>query len=253
MAYSLRQLGRHDQAWESLGPQLALRHIDDFAFAWAAEEAVLIAAHLPHREIAALYAEWIGAWRETVPNDQLPNPASFVSNIFVAAARAGTFSELDALIGKEGDWLANEANWFWLTNDAGSVISRVAEAEGRARAYQTAAGLLPRIKTFITKLPPEEQARKWLAPVISAFAASCHDPGLLRDIATLLTEDVTPDAPESARLLQALAGVDEAEDAERILARMDPDMATLIRRLRNLPDPPPIKPKRAKARQRKAK
>jgi hypothetical protein len=67
----------------------------------------------------------------------------------------------------------------------------------------------------------------------------------------LLTEDLAPDAPESGRLLRALAGVDEAGDAERILARMDPDMATLIRRLRSLPDPPPIKPKRAKARPRK--
>jgi tetratricopeptide (TPR) repeat protein len=249
-AFSLNRLGRYNQAWESLGPSLSLRHIDDFEFTWAAKDAVLLAALLPHREIVSLCAAWIEAWRDKGPNDQKPDPSLWVSDMFVAAARAGAFAELDDLLGKEGDWLANEAPWFRFS-DAGSVIARVAEAEGRARAYETAAGLLPRIKNFITKLPPEKHGREWISSIISGFAAACRDPGLLRDVAMLLTEDLAPDAPESGRLLRALAGVDEAGDAERILARMDPDMATLIRRLRNLPDPPPLKPKRAKARPRK--
>ncbi len=246
-AYSLRRLGRYNDAWESLGPSLALRHINDLQFTWAAKEAVLLAAHLPHREIVTLYAEWIAAWRETIPKNDLPDPTLFAWAIFIAAARAGAFSALDAMLQNEGDWLANEAPWGWFTN-AGSVIVRVAEAEGRAHAYETAAGLLPRLKSFVVKLPQREQDREWLTDIIVFFAGACRDPGLLRDVATLLTEDLTPDAPDSGRLLRALADVDEADDAERILARMDPDLATLIRRLRNLPDPPPLKPKRAKGR-----
>lgn len=52
------------------------------------------------------------------------------------------------------------------------------------------------------------------------------------------------------RGLRKLADVDDARDAETALARMDPDIATLIRRLRDLPDPPPIPPKRKTKRRR---
>jgi tetratricopeptide (TPR) repeat protein len=246
-AYSLYRIGRHNQAWESLIPALALRHIDDAQFALAVQKGVLIASHVPRREIATLYAEWIEVWRQAGPTSKLPHPASWVSKVFAAAARAGGFSELDAMLRNEGDWLANQASWVWFS-DAGSVIARVAGAEGRARAYETAAGLLPRIKSFVVKLRRLKQDHEWLTDIIVCFAGACHDPGLLRDVATLLTEDLTPNAPEIGRWLRALADVDEVDDSERILARMDPDMATLIRRLRDLPDPPPLKPKRAKGR-----
>jgi len=103
----------------------------------------------------------------------------------------------------------------------------------------------------MAKLPEEKRDATWLPDLVSGFAAACRDPGLLRDVASLLTDDLAPQAAESAGLLRALADFDAADKPETALARMDPDLATLIRRLRDIPDPPPTRPKRKSGRRGK--
>ena len=89
--------------------------------------------------------------------------------------------------------------------------------------------------------------RSQLTGLVSALASDCRDPGLLRDIAGLLTDALTEEAPAQAKLLRVLADLDQAADAQAFLARTDPDLALWLRRIRDLPEPAP-KPRRRKTR-----
>ena len=71
---------------------------------------------------------------------------------------------------------------------------------------------------------------------------------LRRDETVPRVLDLSPEAEASAALLMDVARVDEAEDPERVLSRLDPDRALLIRRLRGLPDQQPKSPVRSRRR-----
>jgi hypothetical protein len=97
--------------------------------------------------------------------------------------------------------------------------------------------------------PRDERANRWeiwLGELVSGLAERCRDPGLLRDVAALLTGEIAPQAPTSASLLIALAQVDEADDPQAVLARTDPDSALWLRRIRDLPEAPARPPRRRK-------
>ena len=104
--------------------------------------------------------------------------------------------------------------------------------EGRSEAFDAASGILPRIAKFISTLPTDAHSTTWLSKLISDFARACRDPGLIRDVASILTEALAPDAPAQADMLNALANVDDTESPELVLARMDPDIAIWIRQIR---------------------
>ena len=97
--------------------------------------------------------------------------------------------------------------------------------------------------------PRDERANRWeiwLGELVSGLAEHYRDPGLLRDVAGLLTAHISPQASTSASLLIALAQVDEADDPQAVLARTDPDSALWLRRIRDLPEAPARPPRRRK-------
>ena len=73
----------------------------------------------------------------------------------------------------------------------------------------------------------------WLRGFASGFASKCHDHGLIRDIAGVIEDVLAPDASTVRQLLYNLADFDEAGD-RCSLARLDPDVATWIARIRNI-------------------
>jgi hypothetical protein len=243
-AASLRELGRFEDAWTFAARGLAIAQDDRFGYSWAAANAVAISSFISRPEIIAIYRRWLQGWLAAEAREDLVDPISRLDDVFIAAARALAFTELDALLHEHGDRLIEQTKQFWVFAENGKVVARIAEAEGRARAFEAAAGLLPRIAAFMQKLPPEKRDQTWLADMMTRFGEACKDPGLLRDVASLLTEDLDPSAPQSAVLLRALAAFDDAKDPATALARVDPDLATLIRRLRHLPDLPPLPPKK---------
>ena len=251
IASILSVLGRHGEAWTKAIETIAIARsaADNQSLSWAMAAALLAARHVSHPEAIALYGEWLELWRASSQPNYLPNPFDGLNNLFLAATRAGAFSELDKVLDELGD-LSGATKLLFLP-EHGESLARFAADEGRAQAYAAVAGLLPRIAAFMAKLPEEKRDATWLASIVSGFAAACRDAGLLRDVASLLTEDLAPQASEGAQLLRALAEVDEADNAQTALARMDPDIATLIRRLRDIPDPPPIRPKRKTGRRGK--
>ncbi|MBL8251570.1 MAG: hypothetical protein JNK31_07870, partial [Candidatus Competibacter sp.] len=131
---------------------------------------------------------------------------------------------------------------FWSTVGVG--IARVAAAEGRAAGFEAARGVLPRVVRFHgLHQNPDLSPSSAIAEIVSALAGDCLDAGLIREIAGLLTPELTPDAPKQAFLLETLAQVDEAKNPQAVLARMDPDIGLWVRRIRDLPEPA-AKPRR---------
>ncbi len=257
LALSLRELGRLEEAWQHIAEciDLARRDGELWVLSRAIAHAVELATRLPRRCVTALFAEWLALGQNPDGAADIIDAQSQLGDLFLAAARARVFQDLDRLLADHDTSLVEGGVPFWLLDRHGACLADIAVAEGRAAAYEAITGLLPRIAALQRRLPPERRDPAWLVDLMTGFAAACRDPGLLRDVADLLSDDlvgdVAPPVGDTAALLRLLAAVDEADVAETVLARTDPDAATLVRRLRDLPDPAPPPAKRKVKRARK--
>ena len=238
-SWALGALGRHDEAWETGSESLErARSVSDwFSLTHMLRDQARNALRVARPEVIALFEEWSGYWRDGVIPDGGAEPLDTVADFFIASARAGCLDKLDELeLGRlVKEYGEQEPVYFY--GHYGAVLADIALKEGRAAGYEVMAALLPRIARFVDELPESQRDRAWLVDIVSGFAADCRDAGLLRDVAGLLDETLHPDAPRFAELLTLLADYDEAEDGTVALARVDPDQATLVRRLRGLPAP----------------
>lgn len=249
--WSLGQLGRHAEALETLtrASELA-RHLgDDEEWCRIIATALDSAIHVPMAGVSGKFAEWVRL-AHSKGGEAMPEPQLFQVEFLIAAARADELGQADAIIAEHGDWLTGESPWYVLA-EHGAALAEIAAVSGRAAGWQAMAGVLPRLARLQALTPEEHRDRTWLSDLITGFAKACRDPGLLRDVADLLTPDLSPEAEDSAALLQDLARVDETDAPETVLARLDPDRALLIRRLRDLPEPEPLRPpKRGRSKRR---
>ena len=155
-----------------------------------------------------------------------------------ASARARTWDTLDKLIENQADRLAGGYLLYPGWSTVGAAIARAAAVEGRAAGFDAARGILPRVVRLHGLLGNSDFSPNYeLSEIVSTFARDCRDPGLIRDVAGLLTPELALDAPKQASLLEALAQVDEAKNPQAVLVRMDPDIALWVRRIRDLPEP----------------
>jgi tetratricopeptide (TPR) repeat protein len=238
------ELNSLDAAWARLEEALILlRNLDTPGFlAQVLMISAVVGAPLAKPSAMCNFVEAIEILRSGVTSRA---DSISLNPIFVGAALTEDFATLDAVLAEHGDWLIENSSTLLFYQQDGLGIGRLAQAKGRAAGYTAIAGLLPRIADFMAKLPSEKRDPTWLPDLISGFAEACHDPGLLRDVGELLSNTLAPQAEPIKALLHALADVDECPDPEMALARLDPDAATLIRRLRSLPESE-SKPKRKK-------
>lgn len=244
-AYSLVRLGRHEEAWRDgrRSVDLARKSTDKSRLAWSILECVRAAPKLSKPEVASLFGEWIRILTASRFSG-IPRPHPWFGDLFIAVARADAWGELDKLFEEHADWLSSLEEPIRFNTADGAALARIGEERGRAAGYAAMAEALPRIARLIARLPEPARDGRWLVDLIEGYASACRDPGLLRDVASLLTPELAPQAQDSAQLLQKLAEADAAAAPEIALARMHPDIATWIRRLRNLPDPAPASPSR---------
>lgn len=211
---------------------------------------LLAAVGAPAPDIVDHYRRMFEHWDAMTRRVDALAPTSDIGLLFVAVARVGQWEALDALLLEERDRFAGGDTPLYIFESDGAAFARVAADLGRAKTYDAASQLLPRLAAFMASLPPAIRDRSWLTDFIAGFAAKCRDPGVLRDLATLMTPALHPLGESAAELLGLLATVDEAPEPERVLARIDPDTATLVRRLRALPDPV-VAPRRSRSRNRR--
>lgn len=236
-AHLLSQIGQHEEAWSEAkrAAGLARRACDSKSFGLALLECAGTAEYLSRPEVVELFDEWLQQSKSTDPAS-IPDAGLYLGLIFVAVARADAWPALDRLIDAHLVRLQSLTAPFQFMG-SGAAFARIAEQRGRAVGYQAMANALPRLATLMQR--PQESEPLWLLDIAVGFGQVCRDPGLLRDVADLLTADLAPQAIETGHLLRSLAEVDEAANPEAILARLDPDIAILIRRLRQLPEPNP--------------
>ncbi|MDS4032210.1 MAG: hypothetical protein RKO66_19410 [Candidatus Contendobacter sp.] len=247
VAYWLGALGQHEEALATALESFALaRSVSDhFAIGYAATKALATAGHLPSPEAIDAFAIWVAEDEKTTQGEKEPGWRDWLGMLFAAATRARAWETLDKLLEAYSDRL-DGGYLFW--SSVGRAIARVAAAEGRAAGFEAARGVLPRVVRLHSLLKnPDLSLNSALAEIVSAFARDCRDAGLIRDVAGLLTPELALDAPKQASLLEALAQVDEAKNPQAVLARMDPDIALWVRRIRDLPEPTE-KPRRRRTR-----
>ncbi|KFB74805.1 hypothetical protein [Candidatus Accumulibacter cognatus] len=202
---------------------------------YAAFAAIESAAHVSSPEAIQAFASWVDRHEKTPQKDQRPVWTLWLGELFEAATRARAWEGLDALLAAHADRLAG--SHFFDDGAIGAAVARVAAAEGRAAGFAAARGILPRVLRLPAAPGADSAPDSALSGIIAAFARDCQDPGLLRDVAGLLTPELAAEAPQQATLLRTLAQVDEARNPQAVLARMDPDIALWVRRLRDLPEP----------------
>lgn len=247
VAFSLGQLGWHEEALAIALESFALaRSVSErFNMRWAATEAIAAAAHIPSPGAIDAFAIWVAEHEKTPQGEKEPDWRRWLEELFAAATRARAWETLDKLLETYSDRLPS-GYFFW--PDVGAAIARTAAAEGRAAGFEAARGVLPRVVHLCGLLQnPNFSPNSALSKTVSAFSRDCRDPGLIRDVAGLLTPELDPNAPKQASLLEALAQVDEAKNPQAVLARMDPDIALWVRRIRDLPEPTE-KPRRRRTR-----
>lgn len=239
IGFSLGELSRHGEAIEALmrAAELARQVGDEWEWCHAVATAMSSAIHAPMRGISGDFAEWVRIVRAR-PELDAPDPRFDRINFLIGAVQADELDGYDAVIADHGDWLASEF-MAYVTSEHGMALADVAAKDGRAAGWAAVAGVLPRLQRLQALAPEHLRDKTWLSDLVTGFAQGCRDPGLLRDIADLLTANLSPEAEAAATLLRDLALIDEGDDPERVLSRLDPDRALLIRRLRDLPDPEP--------------
>lgn len=246
-AGSLYHTGEHQKALADALSALAVsespRNPQNMSLAYM--YAIEAAAHVSSPEALTAFTHWAARNTTIQQGAEKPSWIYWLDNGFAAAARARNWTAIDQLIEEQAERLADV---YLDGSRIGAAIARTAAAEGRAAGFEAARGTLPRIGR-IYGLTKNGVGRLWqtIVDLVSAFAKNCRDPGLIRDVAGLLTADLSPEAPGQATLLLALAQVDEADEPLAVLARMDPDVALWVRRLRDLPEPAE-KPRRRKTR-----
>ncbi len=162
-----------------------------------------------------------------------------------AVAKAGAWPEAVALARRHPGLLRQtpEQSWTAATWNAAAAWAATAAAAGRAAAYALAARALPELAALWTLRAetsgqdPVALAGAELNRMTSVFVEKIHDPGLLRDLADLAQDVCGPAAEQAVNQLRAFAGVHEAKDKTAYLQRLDPDLATAIRVILDLPEP----------------
>ena len=232
------KLGKRIEAHAKLVDSAAASRLvnDVFTLARSLAKLLQIGSSLPDRQVVAYYDELIRLSGEKQPPEEFLDPALWLNDLLIAVARSGSFDELDDMLERHGDWLSQNVSRILLVARHGQMLAQIANDMNRASAYQMMAALLPRIDTVMSKLKSEARDKTWLRDIMSGFAVAHRDPALLRDIAELLDREFTALANGSSTLLRSLADLDEASDQQATLARMDPDLAKAIRRIRGLPD-----------------
>ncbi|WP_291997560.1 hypothetical protein [Candidatus Accumulibacter sp. ACC012] len=249
-ANSLNQLGQYREALtEALaGFKLAYALADGFEIAGTAVAALRAAISCPSLQAVSAFAQWL-AWDLDSARDEKDSRSKFwLGEGLAAATRAGAWEAWDTLIEDQAERVRDSPVFISIAiSEVGRAVALWGESDGRAEGFEAARAALPRLGRLWDLIGAEESARdSQLGEFVAGLAEHCRDPGLLRDVAGLLTADITPQAPTTASLLVALAQVDEADDPQAVLARMDPDSALWLRRIRDLPEAPARPPRRRK-------
>lgn len=240
---SLAALDRTDEAWARLTAwSLRAENLDTLRS--CAIQGFVVAQIAARPEMITVYERWFERSMASGTED-IARVLVWFDDFLASVMRAHAWPELESFLLRHGGDIARRWD-FSLFGAIGLAFAAIASEQGRAAGFGAAREILARLAT-LARHPAAARNDQWVAGLVAALAQSCRDPGLLRDVAGLITDDLAEDAVQQRALLLALADFDEGPGGPAGLARLDPDVATWIRRIRDVPEET-SRPKRAKSR-----
>ena len=213
---------------------------------------------------------------ETFGEENQPSRAFVIGTVLTAVAYNSLWDEFAACLLRHPQVLPllSDSSAF---EAVGRVWAEQAKANGRAQTYAAIARHLPAIVRVTELLPYDGRLKTWdtarratgspllesppvtvrdqhggrvepspnyltrpashLRSLINGLVNHCDDAGFLQDLAGLLTEGFGEPAEAEIQRLLVFAEVHAAPDKEKVLQRLDPDLAIAIRRILDLPEP----------------
>ena len=170
--------------------------------------------------------------------------------LLFAIVRANAYDDFDGFFDRNLEFIRKTGIAEPQAIGVGRVVAEIGARDGRDVGFQTMVQMLPRLQKIsaATRIDPA----RLLFRVVGDLLAFCEDPGLLRDIAGLLDKATQERHQMPTGFMRLVASSLEAKDPETVLAHMDPDIATGLRKLRGWPEPE-LKPRKAKSGRRSAR
>ncbi len=238
-AFSLGRLGQHEDAIQFAlkAANLAENTNDEFTLSWSAKEAILAACYVDSPQTIELFQKWMQIDTTKPEKKDIAKWPDYFDELFAATVTAQAWKQLDQLLTNNQALLA-KVTIPWLYGDpVGEAIARIANEQGRATGFNVTREILARLLRFYEIInESERKLQSVVSSILTAFAEACSNSNLIRDISGLLIKQPYPDAENHAKLLSALADLDEADNKQTVLARTDPDVARWLRRIRDLPE-----------------
>lgn len=164
-----------------------------------------------------------------------------LDQVMAAVTRAEQWAELREVVREHQEWFA-KAGPFPVFNRIGSVWTDFLKEKGRAETFSLVARDLLIIAEVMQSMPRSSHVYDVIAGVVS----TCDDPGFLRDLSPLIVEVFGTEAEDEAQRLLTFAEFHTAEDKEKMLQRLNPDLAKTIRLMWNVPEPEDILARRGR-------
>lgn len=163
--------------------------------------------------------------------------SSMLEEVLAAVAYNGAWDDLVACLSRHS-YVVSLLKSPRAFIEVGKVWSERLKVEGRAQTYATIARQLSAIVRLTELLPlADAESDNHLWELINGLVNHCDDAGFLQDLAGLLKEELGEPAEVWVQTLQIFAQVHAASDKEKVLQRLDPDLALAIRRVLDLPEP----------------
>jgi TPR repeat protein len=202
----------------------------------------VVSAHFLRVQLSA-YGEDIEAVQsfekacDIIVEDQITDvgkASNYIEELLVGASISGKTEEVLSALSQKKELILSEKTTPSFTKSSGQRLAEYSVPLGRSQASEIITNFVRSAHVFIQSLPEELQDETWLQDVFSGFAEHCHQSDFLRDISLILTAEKISEDQMLPEMLNAIAAVDEAKKPKTVLARMDPDLATMVRKIRGI-------------------
>ncbi|MBL8473938.1 MAG: hypothetical protein KF778_06525 [Rhodocyclaceae bacterium] len=239
-ASSLNELAKHAEALASAlaGFELARSAGDCWLMRANMFGALDAAVYHPSSAALTAFLDWVDWEINHATDDSRLGWMFWLGRAFTVAARACAWDIWDTIVASLSEQRLDYPAELSFGANLGKAVALCGQHGGRAEGFETARAALPRLARLLELTGADGGKRRIeFISFATALAMQCRNPGMLRDIAGLLTLELTEAGPHLAYLLSAAAEIDEAADSQVVLARMPPDWALILRRIRNLLEP----------------
>ena len=211
---------------------LSFENEDWHNLTWSVSVGLLSTPHIASAKIFDMFSFWISLWQKYNIAYTFRDPRAALGELYISAARSDSFDELNEIIEEHKEFIQSAPDLVGASQPYGSLLAKIADEKGRTE-------FLGILTTFLDSwmslwcLFEHDYVSNWIYELVTGFGSNCKYSGILRDFGGVLKQKFPERSLYAVKVLNILAEIDEAERIEPIISRLDPDLVTLIRKLRN--------------------